>query len=67
MTWILDHHKHRLDGRSYQDRIGRPYYGPNAMRKIVTPDNVRADIRYFWLVVFFGAIAAVALGMLAAL
>ena len=67
MTWLLDNRKHRLDGRAYQDRIGRPYYGPTAVRKLVTPDNVRSDIRYFWLVVCFGAIAAVALGMLAAL
>jgi hypothetical protein len=53
--------------RRHYVSTGKVYYGPTRWAKIVTPAHVRADVRYFWLVVFFGAIAAVALGMLAAL
>ena len=37
MTWIHDPYKHRLDGRSYNNRIGRPYYGEK-LRRIIEPD-----------------------------
>lgn len=29
--------KHRFDGRSYNDRIGKPYYG-HGLRRIIAPE-----------------------------
>lgn len=36
MTWTLTpfDDKHRLDGRSYQNRIGRPFYG-HALKRVI--------------------------------
>jgi hypothetical protein len=35
MTQLWDPYKHKLDGRAYRDRIGRPYYGPSALRRLM--------------------------------
>ena len=42
MTWTLDN-RHRLDGRSYSHRIGRPYYGAR-LRVVLAAPPVREPI-----------------------
>ena len=37
MTWQLDPYKHKLDGRSYNHRIGKPYYG-SALKRVIDPE-----------------------------
>ena len=37
MTWIHDPYKHKLDGRSYNHRIGKPYYG-HSIRRVIEPE-----------------------------
>jgi hypothetical protein len=37
MTWIHDPYKHKLDGRSYNNRIGKPYYG-DKLRRVIAPE-----------------------------
>jgi len=37
MTWIHDPYKHKLDGRSYNHRIGKPYYGEK-LRRVISPE-----------------------------
>ena len=36
MTQLWDPYKNKLDGRSYRDRIGRPFYGPD-LRAVINP------------------------------
>jgi len=49
--------------RSTQLHVG-PYYRWAVRRVIQPPPQVRSDIRYFWLIVVFGSICAMALGFL---
>ena len=37
MTWIHDPYRHKLDGRSYNHRIGKPYYG-SALKRVIDPE-----------------------------
>jgi hypothetical protein len=37
MTWLLDPYKHKHDGRSYNNRIGTPYYG-DKLRRVLAPE-----------------------------
>jgi len=37
VTWIHDPYRHKLDGRSYNQRIGKPYYG-HELRRIIAPE-----------------------------
>jgi hypothetical protein len=44
--------KHPLDGRSYRDRIGRPYYGEQ-LRRVISPEPtdppfIERWTEYYW-------------------
>ena len=71
MTWILSD-RNRLDGRSYRDRIGKPYYG-SALRRVIEPEEQRrsfiervSDAWESWgAKAFWGLLALMVLGAVA--
>jgi hypothetical protein len=65
MTWTLYpfDEKHPLDGRAYKDRIGRPHYGPSALRRLLAADTPKslAD-RDRMARIFWGLVAVIVCG-----
>ena len=67
MTWRLDPYKHKLDGRSYNNRIGKPYYGSALKRVInaVPPESsYDRDRQMTWLIVCIAVPTAILLAAL---
>ena len=67
MTWTLDPYKHKLDGRSYSHRIGKPYYG-SALKRVlnaVPPEDAHdRDRQMTWLIVLIAVPIAILLAAL---
>lgn len=64
ITWVNFTDKHRLDNRSYHDRIGRPFYGP-ALRDHLAKEPQRSLVDRYgehpWRVVLALIAAAIVL------
>jgi hypothetical protein len=67
MTWIHDPYKHKLDGRSYNNRIGKPFYG-SALKRLLdaTPpeSSYDRDRQMTWLIVLIAVPIAILLAAL---